>query len=223
MVRLTQTQQPFLWNCFQWAIGGTVDKRRLCTRYYSGQQRVLEVGCSGGNIAVAFLGWPGIRYVGVDVDQTAIEFAGKRFARFGNFIFTSQELPEMAKSSDRFEYILLASVLHHLDDGDSRSLLHAATELLDDPGLLVIVDPVLPEPEDSSFYHFFLRTFEQGRYVRGWAALDALLKSEPGLKPCGAESCVVGATPIGLPKCARFGIWRFQRLTLTLDPAVRPE
>ena len=45
---LTQTRFSRLWNCFQWTIGGTVDKRRLCLKYYGGQERILEVGCSTG-------------------------------------------------------------------------------------------------------------------------------------------------------------------------------
>jgi SAM-dependent methyltransferase len=216
MSLLTQTRLPALWNFFQWTIGGTVDKRKLCTKYYSGQKRVLEVGCSVGNIAVAFLKYPDVQYVGVDIDRAAIAIASKRFDRFDNFSFHCQDLWKMIKTGDRFGYVLLAGILHHLADDESRSLLQTATELLDDDGLLVVVDPVLPEPSDTSFLRFYLKTFEQGRYVRDCATLDALLNSESGLVCGGGETCLVGATPIGWPKCARFGIWRFRRCVTTL-------
>ena len=210
---LTQTRFPRLWNCFQWTIGGTVDKRRLCLKYYTGQARILEVGCSTGNIAVAFLGRPGLRYVGVDIDRAAIALARRRFVRSDNFSFHCADLAEMAKSNARFDYVLLAGVLHHLADSEGGSLLHAAAKLLDDDGLLVVVDPVLPEPGDSRLLRLYLRTFEQGRYVRDRAALTKRLGSVQGLVSCGSETCLVGATPIGLPKCARFGIWQFRKRT----------
>jgi 2-polyprenyl-3-methyl-5-hydroxy-6-metoxy-1,4-benzoquinol methylase len=211
MAWLTQTRFPLAWNCFQWTIGGTADKRRLCLKYYGGQKRVLEVGCSAGNIAVAFLDRPGVRYVGVDIDRSAIALAKKRFARFHNFSFRCEDLAELVKSGDRFDYVLLAGVLHHLADRECGSLLHAAAELLDEAGLLAVVDPVLPEPGDSRFLRLYLRTLEQGRHVRDRKALAKLLNSERGLVSCGSETCLVGATPVGLPKCARFGVWQFRK------------
>ncbi len=210
---LTQSRFPFLWNCFQWAMGGTVDKRRLCLKYYSGQDRVLEIGCSVGNIAVAFLPKPGLRYVGVDDDAAAIALAQKQFARVENFSFHCRDVTRMADFGEPFDYILLAGVLHHTADAVSRDLLHAAMRLLDDAGLLVVVDPILPEPRDSSFLRIYLRMFEQGQHVRSRAAMETLLNSEPGLIPCGAETCLIGATPMRVPAAARFGIWRFCKQT----------
>ena len=208
---LTQRRFPFLWNCFQWAIGGTVDKRRLCLKHYSGQNRVLEVGCSVGNIAVAFLGRPGLRYVGIDIDPGAIALAKKCFAQYSTFSFRCQDLTKLADVSERFDFVLVAGVLHHLSDSQSLSLVHAACKLLDEQGLLVVVEPVVPEPGDSNFLRFYLRTFEQGEHVRDLATLGRLLDSLQGLVPCGQETCLVSATPVGVPKCARFGTWRFRR------------
>ena len=42
---------------FQFSIGGPVAKRNLVLQYYSNQKRILDAGCSMGNIAAAFLGW----------------------------------------------------------------------------------------------------------------------------------------------------------------------
>jgi SAM-dependent methyltransferase len=207
---LTQSRFPFLWNCFQWAIGGTVDKRRLCLRHYSGQKRVLEVGCSVGNIAVAFKGTAGLRYVGIDIDPAAIALAKKRFARFDNFSFRCQNLAQAVELGEQFDYVLLAGVLHHLPDQESLSLVHAAQRLLDERGLLVVVEPVTPAAGDSSFLRFYLRTLEQGQHVRDPATLGRLLNSVRGLLPCGEETCLVGATPLGVPRCARFGVWQFR-------------
>jgi SAM-dependent methyltransferase len=216
MFSLTQTRLLALWNFFQWTIGGTVDKRKLCTKYYSGQKRVLEVGCSVGNIAVAFLKYPYVQYVGVDIDQAAIAMARKRFARYKNFSFHCQDGTIKINADDRFDYILLAGVLHHLTDDGSLSLLQNAAELLDDGGLLVVVDPVLPELSDTKFLRFYLKTLEQGRYVRDCVSLDALLNSESGIVFNGGDTCLVGATPFGWPKCARFGIWRYRRCVTAL-------
>jgi len=211
MPLLSQNRMPALWNWFQWIIGGIADKRKLCTKYYLRQNKVLEAGCSVGNIAVAFLKYPDVHYIGVDIDRAAIEMARKRFARFINFTFYCQDLREREKTKEGFDYILLAGILHHLPDGEILSLLHTAMELLVDDGLLVIVDPVLPEASDNAFLRYYLKIFEQGKFVRDWAALDRLLNSESGIVCDGGETCLVSATPIGWPKCARFGIWRFRR------------
>jgi 2-polyprenyl-3-methyl-5-hydroxy-6-metoxy-1,4-benzoquinol methylase len=74
---LSQHNFPILWEFLQYWIGGTTDKRRLCLRKYNGQKRVLEVGCSVGNIAKAFQSFAEISYTGIDIDSTAIRRAQK--------------------------------------------------------------------------------------------------------------------------------------------------
>ncbi len=56
MSPISQWIMPRAFELFQFSIGGTVAKRNLVLQHYSNQKRILEVGCSAGNIAAAFLG-----------------------------------------------------------------------------------------------------------------------------------------------------------------------
>jgi hypothetical protein len=51
---LSQSNFPRLWLLFQYLVGGTADKRRLAAMYYKGQKKVLEIGCSVGNVSQIF-------------------------------------------------------------------------------------------------------------------------------------------------------------------------
>ncbi len=53
---ISQWIMPRAFDLFQFSIGGTVTKRNLVLQYYSNQKRILEAGCSVGNIAAAFPG-----------------------------------------------------------------------------------------------------------------------------------------------------------------------
>jgi SAM-dependent methyltransferase len=187
---------------------------------------VLEVGCSVGNIAVAFLGRSPQRYVGVDIDSAAIRLARKRFSRVENFDFYCQDLAELAQRRDRFGYVLVAGVLHHLPDDECLAILRTAAALLEDSGVLAVVEPVVPRPLDPGLCRFYLRHLEHGQYVREHQTLDMLLKSIEGLAITEADSCFVGATPLRIPRCARFGVWRMEKTgkpgLATDSPSITP-
>ena len=109
--------------------------------------------------------------------------------------------------------MLFAGVCHHVEPIELRALLEAGASLLADDGQLVVVEPVLPDPDDPAFFHLFLR-LEQGSFVRASEALQSLLRDVPQLTIVSAETHVVGASPWSLPKCARFGVYVLQRRDL---------
>ena len=206
MALLTQSRFPGLWRLFQYWIGGTVDKRSLCLLEYNGQERVLEVGCSLGNIARAFLKLDHVEYTGIDIDPVVIEYARRSFASRKNFTFVCEDLREFSKREAEFGYVLFAGVGHHLDDEMCQSLLASARRMLEPRGRLVVVDPLLPRDEDSWFLHKFMR-LEQGRYLRTGAALRDLLEGVPGLALHGAQEHLIGSSPFHRPTCARIGVY----------------
>ena len=53
---------------------------------------------------------------GVDIDQSAIAIAQRRFATQGNFRFEAVPVEELAKRGERFDYVVIAGMLHHVDD-----------------------------------------------------------------------------------------------------------
>jgi len=100
----------------------------------------------------------------------------------------------LARSEQKFEYLLFAGVCHHVDDRQCKQLLEAALRLMDPAAAVIVVDPVGPEPEDS----WLLRREKE---------LPRLLEDVPGLGLQEAQMHLVGATPMSVPKCARFGVY----------------
>jgi SAM-dependent methyltransferase len=207
---LTQQKHPMLWNLFQYLIGGTIDKRRLCLNKFSGTGRVLEVGCSVGNIARAFTKYPEVRYTGIDIDPGAIAYASSRFARYRNFDFLCEELGAFAKKGLRFDYIMFAGCLHHIDDRECLEMLTEAVPMLDEGGTIVIVDPLLPRPDDPWLLHRYIK-LEQGGHLRTGDEMLRLIGRLDGIGMPASDECIIGATPIGKPLCARFGVYTLSR------------
>lgn len=204
---LTQHRFPILWNVFQYLVGGTIDKRKLCILKYHGQKQILEIGCSLGNIAKVFRKFPNISYTGIDIDPVVIRYAQKKFVSYPNYRFLSQDFGDFAKHSEQqFDYILFAGILHHIDDGMCQRLLDDARRVMSNDGTLVVVDPLIPEPEDNWFIKWFLN-IEQGKNVRRENDMSRLLCNVSGLRLEETEIHYVGATPFSVPICARFGVY----------------
>lgn len=203
----TQSRFPLIWKVFQYCVGGTVDKRNLCAINYKRQKNVLEIGCSVGNIAEFFKSFPGINYTGIDIDPVVIKYAKKHFISFRNFRFICKNFQYFAKQSkEKFDYILFAGVLHHVDNMIFKDLLSASSQILEDNGTIAVVEPLMPTLRDNWFIRLFIR-FEQGKFVRDDAAMTKLLETIPELRLKTAGIHYVGATPFSTPKCARFGVY----------------
>ena len=204
---LSQSHFPMFWNAFQYMVGGTVDKRSLCLKHYQRQNRILEVGCSLGNISRAFVGLPDIEFTGVDIDPVVIDYARKRFRKETAFEFVCIDLEELVESGRLYDYILFAGILHHVDNQKCHSLLNSAAKILDKgTGRLVVVEPLIPSVGDSWFVHKYLM-LEKGRYLRTGDKLSQLLQQVPGLEVKEKEEHLINACPFHWPVCARFGVY----------------
>ena len=102
-------------------------------------KRVLDVGCGPGTNAPVFAQ---AEYLGVDLNPSYIDSARKRFGR--NFQVADVRQPDFP-AGDGFDFILLNSLLHHIDLASTRSLLKRMTELLTPDGHVHIIELVLPE------------------------------------------------------------------------------
>src|SRR4051794_6084407 len=103
-----QSRFPHLWLVAQKMIGGTRDKSALALRHYSNQTRIVEVGCSLGNLSDAYRKLDGISYTGVDIDSSAIEIARQRFASQKNFQFEAVPVEELARRGAQYDYVVIA-------------------------------------------------------------------------------------------------------------------
>jgi SAM-dependent methyltransferase len=102
-------------------------------------RRVLDVGCGPGTNTHHFAH---AEYLGIDFNPAYIESARRRHGR--DFIVADVTTYQMAAARP-FDFILVNSLFHHIDDGSAaRILAHLATLLTDD-GHVHILDLVLPE------------------------------------------------------------------------------
>lgn len=102
-------------------------------------KRVLDIGCGPGTNASLF---SESDYLGLDINPKYIEQAKRRFGdRFVVADVTRDELPEW----EPFDFVLVNSLLHHLDTHDVRKLLAAVARHLDADGHVHILDLVQPK------------------------------------------------------------------------------
>ncbi len=209
---LSQTHSPRLWLLFQYLLGGTVDKRRFAIMKYSGQPRVLEIGCSVGNISSVFRQYPGIQYTGLDTDPIAIAAAKRHFSKSSNFRFLCKDICELAKDKEKYDYILLGNVCHHIDDDKMIRMLSVGATLLRNNGLLTVLDLILPSSHDNLLVRSGFR-IDQGKHIRNESDILKIIGKVSGLKLNEREKHYLGATPFSIPKIAVLGLYVCTRNT----------
>ena len=161
----SQQASPWLWLLAQRTIGGTPDKTAILKRHHHGEKRVVEVGCSIGNIARGLIGEPGIQYVGLDIDEGALAFARKWFAPHPGFSFANQSLQDLAATGARFDLVCVTGVLHHVPDAVAVAMLEGARAVAAPGARLLMFDPIPLRPGDGPVYGV-IHKLEQGEYLR---------------------------------------------------------
>ena len=129
-------------------------------------RRVLDVGCGPGTNAPHFAG---VDYLGLDFNPAYIEDAKRRHGR--DFIVadvTTYEPP----SGERYDFVLVNSLLHHLDDAGARHILSHLGRLLTPDGFVHVIELVLPER--ASVPRFLARS-DRGDFPRSIPAWRSLL------------------------------------------------
>jgi SAM-dependent methyltransferase len=101
-------------------------------------RRVLDVGCGPGTNTHWFAGRD---YLGIDINPEYIADARRRTGR--PFV-VADVTTYTVDPSERFDFILINSLLHHIDTASVRRLLGHLATLLADDGHVHILDLVLP-------------------------------------------------------------------------------
>lgn len=120
-------------------------------------RRVLDVGCGPGTNTEFF---KDVDYTGIDINADYIAYARKKFGR--NFVIadaTQYRVP----ASEKFDFILVNSFLHHIDSSSVRSILSHLRELLAPGGFVHMVEAVLP-PQNSLAR--LMARLDRGKFVR---------------------------------------------------------
>lgn len=130
-------------------------------------RRVLDVGCGPGTNTAAFRH---ADYIGIDWNPRYIEAARRRHGR----TFVAADVTQYRVSpAGKFDFILLNSLLHHLDADGSRRLLEHLATLLSDDGHVHVLDLVLPDTRGIARR---LAEWDRGDFPRplaGWRELFA--------------------------------------------------
>ncbi len=115
-----------------------------------------EVGCGVG-IFLAHLEKRGLRAVGIDLSQKAVEIAGKRF-KDGNISVRNQGIYDL---KEKFDALFMFEVLEHIKD-DRVFLKHISDNLLKESGRLFISVPARQKLfSKADLYCGHLRRYEK--------------------------------------------------------------
>ncbi len=129
---------------------------------------VLDVGCGPGTNAAWFADVP---YVGVDLNPKYIVTAIKRF---GPRFVAGDATERLPDSGAPYDFVLVNSLLHHLDDAGVAAVLTGAVELLAPGGAVHILDLELPSKPSAAR---FLARHDRGDFPRPRARWRELLSS----------------------------------------------
>ena len=122
-----------------------------------GVRRVLDVACGPGTNTHHFAGSD---YLGVDINERYIRNARKRHGR----TFIAADVREYGlDTGEKFDFILVNSFLHHLNDEEVRGILSSVRRLLTSDGHAHILELVLP-PNYSPAR--LLARCDRGKYAR---------------------------------------------------------
>ena len=120
-------------------------------------QRVLDVGCGPGTNAPLF---QNISYLGIDINPKYIDNARRRYK--GDFV-VADVTKYHADSGSRFDFILVNSILHHIDTLATERILSHLHQLLTPDGHVHMLELVLP---DSPGIARMLAKHDRGKFAR---------------------------------------------------------
>jgi SAM-dependent methyltransferase len=100
--------------------------------------RILDIGCGNGWAVTRFLGHVDDQVLGIDLHQPCINYARDNYGRYG-LEFRCVSSQSLQEELARWDVIVLADVLEHLDDPSA--MLRSCTSLLADGGRLLVSVP----------------------------------------------------------------------------------
>lgn len=130
-------------------------------------RRVLDVGCGPGTNTASFAQ---SEYVGLDINPQYVEHARRQFGR--EFLVADLTLSTLPRIGE-FDFVLVNSLLHHIDSSAVRGLLRNLSMLLSSDGYVHVLDMVLPERRWS--IPWILARLDRGDFARRFPELRALV------------------------------------------------
>lgn len=138
--------------------------------------RVLDVGCGSGQDAPLFKDTNRFEYLGLEITESHIIRAKKRFPGMS---FRLENLVEKPLDSQSFDLILIDSVLHHLPDAEALLLIERACATLKSGGVFLIQDMIYPAKNQRfALLQNLLIAMDRGKYCRQRENLHKLVQSQ---------------------------------------------
>lgn len=112
--------------------------RYAFARTLARDKRVLDAACGEGYGAASLAG-VAADVVGIDIDETSIAHAAKRYSRYRNLRFRAGDATELPFADRSFDLVTSFETLEHL--AAQERLVHGFARVLSDDGLLIISSP----------------------------------------------------------------------------------
>ena len=127
---------------------------------------ILEIGCGTGLIYKYLTKYhPNCRcrYVGFDMSESYVNFAKARYGHQAEF-HCEKVTPQGLLDIGKFDTVISAGVVHHLNDEEAIGLLSTAQSALKKGGKFVALEPCYKEPQPRVVR--WLLDNDRGEYVR---------------------------------------------------------
>lgn len=125
---------------YYWAINIPMRRHYLDTYKKIKDKKILEIGCSSGNDAISYTKYSAF-YSGIDIADEAIRNANN--LKLQNAEFLCVDGHKIPKKDGEFDYVVVNSLLHHLDLLKSFKEIH---RVLKSDGCLIFREPLGTNP-----------------------------------------------------------------------------
>lgn len=149
-------------------------------------RRALDVGCGPGTNARHF---DRAVYIGADLSARYAADARRRLRR----AFVVADARRLPVGRDQFDFVLVNSLLHHVDDAGVRRILEDVSGALAAGGSVHVLELVLPPGRSVAR---LLARLDRGKFARPLEAWHALLTE--AFEPLVFEPYTLGVGPLGL-------------------------
>jgi ubiquinone/menaquinone biosynthesis C-methylase UbiE len=132
-----------LYDPFSWLLGIPRDHAALLDQAHLGPgDRVLEIGCGTGNLALRTKRrHPSVEVVGLDPDGAALDRAARKARRAGLDVRWDRGFADALPYPDAsFDLVLSAMMLHHVEAADRPTALREVARVLAPGGTVLVLD-----------------------------------------------------------------------------------
>lgn len=167
-------ENSYVWDLSRYALDltcGLYNKRNSYLKsldIIKDDTSVLDIGCGTGLFADVTDGY----YVGIDLDYQRIRRAKQKKFKKKKY-FQCIDLCTLAKEKRKFDIVLIADVLHHLNDKESIDLLKTSARITNK--YLMSFEPVLYEKRNV--LEKWLEIVDGGNYCRYLKEFNSLFTS----------------------------------------------